>query len=177
MAFQVDDIVVGGQMKTGTGICPATGEGPVKVNGSSMIEGPVVIGNPTTFPYPYVALNVGPLVNSDAPTPIVPGGLCFGINNPYSFSVSGPSALMGNVDVQGNVTAAINVQAQGDVIGNCGRHLLSLKKIFLLTCLIPIKRDGDSAMFVLKDLRLPFIVEEEFLQTASFIFQNFGKDL
>ena len=32
MAFQVDDIVVGGQMKTGTGICPATGEGPVKVN-------------------------------------------------------------------------------------------------------------------------------------------------
>jgi hypothetical protein len=128
MAFQVDDIVVGGQMKTGTGICPATGEGPVKVNGSSMIEGPVVIGNPTTFPYPYGALNVGPLVNSDAPTPIVPGGLCFGINNPYSFSVSGPSALMGNVDVQGNVTAAINVQAQGDVIGNCGRHLLSLKK-------------------------------------------------
>ena len=128
MSFNLDDAVVGGQLKVGTGIAPAVGEGPVKVNGSAMIEGPVVIGNPTTFPYPYGALNVGPLTNSDAPTPFAPGASCFGINNPYSFSVSGSSALMGNVDVQGNVTSMVNVQAQGNVISNCGRHVLALKK-------------------------------------------------
>ena len=52
MSFNLDDAQIGGQLKVGTGIAPACGEGPVKVNGSAMIEGPVVIGNPTTFPWP-----------------------------------------------------------------------------------------------------------------------------
>ena len=128
MSFHVDDLVIGGQMKDGAGICPATGEGPLKINGSGMLEGPVVIGNPTTFPYPYGALNVAPLTNSDAPTPIVPGSMCYGINNPYSFSVSGPSALMGNVDVSGHITAQNDLNAQGEVWGTSGRHWLSNKK-------------------------------------------------
>ena len=67
MSFNLDDAVIGGQLKVGTGIAPAVGEGPVKVNGSAMIEGPVVIGQPTHFPTPFAALNVGPLVNSDSP--------------------------------------------------------------------------------------------------------------
>jgi|TARA_B100000073_G_scaffold167723_1_gene138787 hypothetical protein len=128
MAFHVDDLVIGGQMKDGSGICPATGEGPTKINGSTMIEGPVVMGNPTTFPFAYGAVNIGPLTNSDATGCFVPGGMCYGINNPYSLAVSGPSAMMGNVDVAGNLTAMINVQAQGNVISNCGRHILALKK-------------------------------------------------
>jgi hypothetical protein len=128
MSFNFDDLNIGGQLKVGAGLCIATGEGPTKINGSAMMEGPVVTGSPTVFPYPYGALNVGPLVNDDAPTPVVPGGMCYGINNPYSFAVSGPSALMGNTDVAGNVTAMVNVQAQGEVIGSCGRHVLSLKK-------------------------------------------------
>ena len=65
MSFNLDDAQVGGQLKVGTGIAPACGEGPVKVNGSAMIEGPVVIGNPTSFPWPYGALNVGPLTNDN----------------------------------------------------------------------------------------------------------------
>ncbi len=44
------DVVVGGQLKVGTGICPAIGEGLTKVNGSAGIEGPVVMGNPLRFP-------------------------------------------------------------------------------------------------------------------------------
>ena len=138
MSFNLDDAQVGGQLKVGTGIAPACGEGPVKVNGSAMIEGPVVIGNPTTFPWPYGALNVAPLTNEDnLVDPIVPGGMCYGLNNPYSFSVSGPSALMGNTDVAGNVTAMIKL-AQGEVMSNCG-YILSLKKDLPLTCLTPIK--------------------------------------
>ena len=63
MSFNLDDVNTGGQLKVGTGICPATGEGATKVNGSAMIEGPIVFGNPTTFPFPYATLNVGPLTN------------------------------------------------------------------------------------------------------------------
>ena len=129
MSLIFDDLNVGGQLKVGIGIVPAIGEGPTKVNGSMYAEGPIVMGSATAFPWPYGCLNVGPLVNEDnLVPPIVPGVLCYGTNNPYSFAVSGPSALMGNTDVAGNVTAMTNVQAQGEVMSNCGRHVLSLKK-------------------------------------------------
>ena len=129
MSFFTDDQNIGGQLKVGIGIVPAIGEGPTKVNGSMYAEGPIVMGSATAFPWPYGCLNVGPLVNEDnLVPPVVPGVLCYGTNNPYSFAVSGPSALMGNTDVAGNVTAMTNVQAQGEVMSNCGRHVLSLKK-------------------------------------------------
>ena len=88
MSFNLDDAVVGGQLKVGTGIAPACGEGPLKMNGSAMIEGPVVIGQPSHFPTPYATLNVAPLVNSDAPSPFAPGALPLGTSNPYSAIVS-----------------------------------------------------------------------------------------
>ena len=44
MSFNLDDANVGGQIKVGTGIFPAIGEGVTRVNGSAGIEGPVVIG-------------------------------------------------------------------------------------------------------------------------------------
>jgi hypothetical protein len=128
MAFHVDDLVIGGQLKDGSGICPAAGEGPLKINGSGMLEGPVVVGTPTIFPYAFGSMNVGPLTNSDATALPVPGAMCYGLNNPYSLAVAGPTALMGNADVAGNVTAMLNVHAQGMVIGSCGRHILALKK-------------------------------------------------
>ena len=128
MSFIFDDMASGGQFCCGVGMSIALGLGDAKIRGSAYIEGPAMIGQATIFPFPYATLMVGPNQNSDSPSPIVPGALCFGVNNPYSLSVSGPSAMMGNVDVQGNVTAAINVQAQGDVFGYCGRHVLSNKK-------------------------------------------------
>ena len=131
MSFNLDDAVVGGQLKVGTGIAPAVGEGPVKVNGSAMIEGPVVIGNPTTFPYPYGALNVGPLTNSDAPTPLIPGGFCYGPpSNPFSLAVSGPAGFLGNVETNADIIVGRHLAAQGDVISNCGGHILAAKKNF-----------------------------------------------
>ena len=92
----MDDANFGGQIKVGTGIFPAIGEGVTRVNGSAGIEGPVVIGNPTTFPIPYATLNIAPLTNSDNLIgPIVPGSACFPLSNPYSLAVSGPSAFLG----------------------------------------------------------------------------------
>jgi hypothetical protein len=130
MTFNLDDANVGGQLKIGTGICPATGEGPSKINGSAMIEGPAVFGTPTLFPFPYATVNIGPLTNEDSPGPIVPGGLCYGISNPYSLAVSGNSAVLGEQDVNGNIRAGGNVLVQGNVISNCGGHVLAAKKNF-----------------------------------------------
>ena len=39
-----DELVTGGQLRVGVGIVPAIGEGAVKVNGGSYIEGPAVFG-------------------------------------------------------------------------------------------------------------------------------------
>ena len=129
MSFFTDDQNIGGQLKVGIGIVPAIGEGPTKVNGSMYAEGPIVMGSATAFPWPYGCLNVGPLVNEDnLVPPVVPGVLCYGTNNPYSLAVSGPTALMGNTDVAGNVTAMVDVNAQKEVRGFCGRHRLSNKK-------------------------------------------------
>lgn len=130
MTFNLDDAAIGGQLKVGVGICPAIGEGPLKINGSALIEGPVVMGGSTTFPFTYATVNIAPLTNEDARTPIVPGGLCYGINNPYSLAVSGPSAFLGPVDTSENVTVGRNLQAQGHVISNCGTHILAAKKNF-----------------------------------------------
>ena len=38
------DLTTGGQLRVGTGIAPAIGEGDKKINGSMSAEGPVVLG-------------------------------------------------------------------------------------------------------------------------------------
>ena len=111
MSFNLDDVNIGGQLKVGTGICPATGEGATRFNGSAMIEGPVVIGQPTHFPTPFAGLNVGPLANSDAPPPFAPGALPLGLSNPYSAIISPNLGVLGNLDVN------FRIQAGGTVSG------------------------------------------------------------
>ena len=130
MSFNLDDANVGGQIKVGTGIFPAIGEGVTRVNGSAGIEGPVVMGNPTTFPVPYATVNIAPLTNSDSPSPIIPGAMCTGINNPYSLAVNGSSAFLGVVDINSALNVGQNIIAQGNIISNCGAHVLAAKKNF-----------------------------------------------
>ena len=126
------DVVVGGQLKVGSGVCPAIGEGLTKINGSAGLEGPVVVGFPMSFPIAMGTLMAGPLMNMDpdAKPPFIPGMLCYGIHNPYSLAVNGDAAVFWNLDVAMNVTAGLNVQAQGHVISNCGGHILAAKKNF-----------------------------------------------
>ena len=131
MSFNLDDVNTGGQLKVGTGICPAIGEGITKVNGSALMEGPVVMGNPTTFPFPFATVNIAPLTNSDNKIgPLIPGLLCSGVNNPYSLAVSGSAGFLGPVDTAMNLGVGMNVFAQGHVISNCGGHVLAAKKNF-----------------------------------------------
>ena len=132
MSFNLDDANIGGQIKVGTGIFPAIGEGIARVNGSAGMEGPVVIGNPTQFPIPFGTVNIGPLVNSDnLIPPFIPGLFCYGLpSNPFSLAVSGPSGFLGNVETNANVIVGGNCLVQGNVISNCGGHVLAAKKNF-----------------------------------------------
>ena len=128
------DVVVGGQLKVGTGICPAIGEGLGKINGSLGVEGPAVVGAPLSFPIAMGTLMVGPLMNMDPniKPPIVPGALCApGVpHNPYSLTVNGDAAVFWNLDVAMQIAAGTLVIAQLDVWAMCGVHRLSQKKDF-----------------------------------------------
>ena len=67
----LDDVNIGGQLKIGTGISPAVGEGcPTeqgpKVNGSMYCEGPAVFGGQLEFPTPYATVCIGKYSNSDS---------------------------------------------------------------------------------------------------------------
>ena len=132
MSYNLDDAVVGGQLKVGTGIVPAIKEGDKKINGSMFAEGPAVFGAPIEFPTAYATVMVGPLTNSDpdSTAPLVPGALCFGIHNPYSLAVSGDAAIFDNLDVAANIGAGGDIIAQGEVKSRCGGHILSAKKNF-----------------------------------------------
>jgi len=126
------DVTTGGQLRVGAGICPAIKEGNNKINGSMFAEGPVVFGAPTHFPTAYATVNIGPLQNSDEDSvpPFVPGSLCLPVSNPYALCVSDNAAVMGNLDVNFRLQAGRDIVAGGNIISNCGGHILAAKKNF-----------------------------------------------
>ena len=128
MSFNLDDANVGGQIKVGTGIFPAIGEGVTRVNGSAGIEGPAVIGSPLHYPFAFAGTNIGPLTNSDALPPFAPGALPLGLSNPYSLMVSPNAGVLGNLDVN------FRIQAGGTVSGisvfDYAGNILAAKKDF-----------------------------------------------
>ena len=134
--MNLDEVVTGGQLRVGVGIVPAIGEGPVKVNGGSYIEGPAVFGGATEFITPYATVCIGAYANSDdspisAIAGITPGLLLPGGNHsPYSLAVSGTSAFLGVVDTKEDVFVGKNLISQGHVMSNNGGHVLAAKKNF-----------------------------------------------
>ena len=102
--MQFDDVNIGGQLKVGTGVCPAIKEGASKINGSMLAEGPVVFGSPTAFGAQEATLMVGPTTNDDpdSTTPEsslgVSGGLPTGIKVKGNVYVEGDLYTTGSVD-------------------------------------------------------------------------------
>ena len=132
MSFGFDDMNIGGQLKVGQGFVPAIKEGNTKINGSGFVEGPMVVGAGVHFPTNFATLMVGPLANPDpdCTPPFAPGALCQGLSNPYSLVVSPNAGVMGNLDVNFRIQAGGLIVAGADVIAQCGRHVLSVKKDF-----------------------------------------------
>lgn len=135
------DLTIGKRLFVGEGNPLVTGLGPTEQRGAAYVEGPAVIGDAGAWPpvLPAATCMIGPLVNGDAPTPVILGIIpsCFPVNNsPYSLSVSGPTALLGALDVDadinnsGNIGAGGNIIAKGHVMSQCGGHILAAKKNF-----------------------------------------------
>ena len=128
MSFNLDDTNVGGQLKCGTGIFPAIGEGVTRINGSAGIEGPMVVGSPTHFPTPFAGTNIGPLTNSDGAFCFAPGSLPLGLSNPYSLMVSPNCGVLGNLDV--NFRLQVGGPIFGLSVADYRGNVLAAKKDF-----------------------------------------------
>jgi hypothetical protein len=126
----LDDAAFGGQVMVGAGQPGALGVGPKKIRGSAFVEGPAIFGSANSFPSVWATVMVGPTNNIDSPSPLIPGSLCTGVNNPYSLGVRGPSAFMDVVDMADNLNVGNDIIAQGEVKSRCGGHILSAKKNF-----------------------------------------------
>ena len=102
--MQFDDVNIGGQLKVGTGVCPAIKEGNQKINGSMLAEGPVVFGSPTAFGSQDATLMVGPTTNDDPDSEMpesslgVSGGLPTGIKVKGNVYIEGDLYTTGSVD-------------------------------------------------------------------------------
>ena len=128
--MKVPDLYVGKRLFVGEGTPIALGLGPTEARGSAYIEGPAIIGEPSSFPFNYATLMVGPNRNGEAIPPIIPGALCTGNNSPYSLAIDGDAAIFNVLDVALNINAGLNITAQGEVMSRCGAHILSAKKNF-----------------------------------------------
>ena len=128
--MKVPDLFVGKRLFTGFGNPEALGRGPAEIRGSAYFQGPTMTGAPT-YPNVWATSMLGPLVNPESPPPLIPGGFCYGPPaNPFSLSVVGSTALMGMVNTNASVIVGQHLAAQGEVISNCGVHILSVKKNF-----------------------------------------------
>lgn len=128
--MKVPDLYVGKRLFVGQGISPfALGLGPSEIRGASYIQGPSIFGA-FTSPQPWATVMIGPNLNPESPQASIPGSKCFSRSQPYSLAVVGSAAFMNNIDTDMGVNVGRDLYAQGNVISNCGGHILSAKKNF-----------------------------------------------
>ena len=106
------------------------GRGAERVDGSTYLQGPAVVGNDSSHSNITATLMVAPLDNDDSPSPNVSGNICGSSPNKMSLYCIGNSAVKGNFFVSSNILARSNITAKGEVKSQCGRHVLSKKKNF-----------------------------------------------
>lgn len=106
------------------------GAGEERVDGSTYMQGPTVIGRDDAHKGITATLMVAPLKNDDSSEPLVNGDICGTSPNPLSLYCIGNSAVKGNFFVSSDILARGNITASGEVKSRCGKHILSRKKNF-----------------------------------------------
>jgi len=101
--MQFDDVNIGGQLKVGTGVCRAIKEGRQKINGSALIEGPVVFGGPDEFSAQEATLMVGPTTNDDPDSQMPESSLGVSGSQPTAIKTRGNQYIEGDLYVTGSV--------------------------------------------------------------------------
>ena len=123
----MDDCIVGGQIRIGTGLVPAIKEGDEKINGSMHAEGPVVFGTPNEegggFGDNVATLMIARTTNDDADcTPAdrslwVKGNtrLQGDAGTSYTLNVTGDVTIIGNTEQTGDTNQVGNITASGTI--------------------------------------------------------------
>lgn len=106
------------------------GRGDARIDGSTYMQGPTVIGKDDAHKNITATLMVAPLDNSDSSDPEVTGNICGKSPNKLSLYCIGNSAVKGNFFVSSDIFARGNITASGEVKSRCGKHILSAKKNF-----------------------------------------------
>ena len=101
--MQFDDVNIGGQLKVGTGVCRAIKEGRQKINGSALIEGPVVLGGPGEFAAQEATLMVGPTTNDDPDSTMPESSLGVSGSQPTAIKTKGNQYIEGDLYVTWSV--------------------------------------------------------------------------
>ena len=101
--MQFDDVNIGGQLKVGTGVCRAIKEGRQKINGSALVEGPVVLGGPAEFGAQEGTLMVGPTTNDDPDSQMPKSSLGVSGGQPTAIKTKGNTYIEGDLYVTGSV--------------------------------------------------------------------------
>ena len=101
--MQFDDVNIGGQLKVGTGICRAIKEGNQAINGSALIEGPMVVGAPDAFGAQEATLMVGPCSNDDPDSTMPESSLGISGSQPTGIKIKGNVYVEGDLYTTGSV--------------------------------------------------------------------------
>ena len=101
--MQFDDVNIGGQLKVGTGVCRAIKEGRQKINGSALVEGPMVVGGPDEFAAQEATLMVGATTNSDPDSQMPESSLGVSGSQPTAIKTKGNQYIEGDLYVTGSV--------------------------------------------------------------------------
>ena len=98
-----DDVNIGGQLKVGTGVCAAIKEGNQAINGSALIEGPMVVGAPDAFGAQEATLMVGPCSNDDPDSTMPESSLGISGSQPTGIKIKGNVYVEGDLYTTGAV--------------------------------------------------------------------------
>ena len=134
MSLNLDDVVIGGQLKVGVGVCPPINEGDKRINGSMLCEGPVVLGGSTEFSQNLATLMVGRTKNDDgdcdpADRSVWVKGNCYiegdgGTDETLYIDSSKPTAI--------NINDATIIDNEGDAVFAIGTSGMTLSSRFSL---------------------------------------------
>ena len=117
-----DDLIVGGQLRVGTGYCAPIKEGDYKINGSAHMEGPVVVGLGSKI---KLGARGGDPDDPEDNTGTAPANLMITRNynkdrDCFSAAIKRTLLTEGNVQINGDdgTPWAVNLKGNQEIIGN-----------------------------------------------------------
>jgi len=122
MTMGFDDLIVGGQLRVGTGYCAPIKEGDYKINGSAHMEGPVVVGLGSKI---KLGAKGGDPDDPGDNTGTAPANLMITRNynkdrDCFSAAIKRTLLTEGNVQINGDdgTPWAVNLNGNQEIIGN-----------------------------------------------------------